>query len=200
MLGVLPLAPLTAMRWTGVQSWVPWGASPPISQVRLFRRPKYMEFIVSWSLLRVTLVAGCLVGLSLSVGCDKPDAKSGTSAAAGHDHSHSEASEPKSLSEALEQLEKLRVAIKDAFDKNDPEAADDPLHDVVHLLDHLPELVGKLTLDDATKAEAGKAIDAVNKAFEGLHDGMHGGTNGKKYSDVAESLEGALKSLAGLPK
>ncbi len=156
---------------------------------------------MSWSFLRVTLIAGCLVGLSLSVGCDKPDAKSGSSStAAGHDHSHEDAAEPKSLSEALEQLEKLRVAIKDAFDKNDPEAADDPLHDVVHLLDHLPELVGKLTLDDATKDEAGKAIAAVNSAFEGLHDGMHGGTNGKKYNDVAESLEGALKTLAGLPK
>jgi len=136
-----------------------------------------------------------MVTLALTiVGCEpaKPKADAGAgSADHGHndEHAHSE-----TLADAVKELEGICAAVKAAFAKDDADAADEPIHDVDHVLQEIPELAAKSKLDDAGKAEVKTAVDSMLKAFEAIHDGMHGGT-GKKYSDVADTIESALKTL-----
>jgi hypothetical protein len=184
--------PLTAWSTVGVQC----GLGEHL-HMRLFRKTEntLLYKLTQNSMLVLALSAFVFAGCEPTPAVKAPPGGQ----ASGHEHGNEHA-EPATLAEAVTQLNAHSAAIKAAFEKNDAQAADEPLHDVMHVLEHLPELVEKLNLDDAGKASAKTATDAVNAAFEAIHDGMHGGTPGKKYADVAESLEGGLKTLDELAK
>lgn len=136
-----------------------------------------------------------MVVLALTIaGCEpaKPTAGSG---ADGHDHA-GEHAHAETLAEAVKELEGICAAVKAAFDKNDPDAADEPLHDVGHILEEVKELAKSSKLDDAGKAEVETATNSMLDAFGAIHDGMHGGKTGKSYADVGQAIETALKTLS----
>lgn len=145
---------------------------------------------------KAALAKLAMVALALTIlGCE-PAAKPKSVASDGaseHEHEHEHA-HPETLADAVKELEGICASVKAAFEKNDPDAADEPLHDVGHLLEDVQALSAKSKLDDASKAEVKTAVDGLLDAFGAIHDGMHGGT-GKKYADVAEAIESALKTL-----
>lgn len=130
------------------------------------------------------------------VGCEPaaPPAKQATQAD-DHDHAEEGHAHPETLADAVKQLEGVAGTIKAAFAKDDAEAAHEPLHDVGHLLEQVPDLIKKSSLDDATKAEVQKASDTLFESYSAVDEGMHG-SGGKKYSEVSDTIDGALKVLA----
>ena len=130
-------------------------------------------------------------------GCEpaKPKASTG----AGTTGNESEHVHAETLPDAVKELEGVCATVKAAFAKDDSEAAHDPMHDVLHLLDEIPGLVAKSTLDDATKAEIKTAADSLFKSFDEVDKGMHG-SGGKKYSEVAEAIDASLKVIVDKAK
>jgi hypothetical protein len=140
-----------------------------------------------------------VVALGLTIfGCEpaaKPNAGTSTTAAdQEHKHEHAE-----TLADAVKELEGICESIKAAFAKDDAEAAHGPMHDIGHVLEEIPDLAAKSTLDDAGKAEVKKAAESLFEAFNAVDEGMHGGT-GKKYSEVSEAIDAALKVIVDKAK
>ena len=132
------------------------------------------------------------------IGCEpaakpKPGAGADTSSG-GPEHVHAE-----TFAEAVKELESICATIKAAFAKDDAEAAHDPLHEVGHVLEEIPDLVAKSALDEAGKAEALSAKKSLYESFDAVDQGMHG-SGGKKYSEVAETIDAALKILVDKAK
>lgn len=130
-----------------------------------------------------------MVVLALTiVGCEpaKPKVSAGADE---HDHQHAE-----TLAGAVKELEGICATIKSAFAKDDAEAAHEPMHEVGHVLEEMPDLIAKSTLDDAGKSEVKKAADSLFEAFNAVDASMHG-SGGKKYSEVSETIDAALKVL-----
>ncbi len=138
-----------------------------------------------------------MIALALTVvGCEpanKPKVDAGASEH-GQDHAHAE-----TLADAVKELEGICATIKAAFAKNDAEAAHEPMHEVGHVLEEIPDLAAKSTLDDAAKAEVKKAAETLFEAFSAVDESMHG-SGGKKYSDVAEAIDAALKVIVDKAK
>jgi hypothetical protein len=138
-----------------------------------------------------------VVALALGIaGCEpaaKPNASTTTSAS-DQEHAH-----PETLAEAVKELEGISATIKAAFAKDDAEAAHGPMHDVGHVLEEIPDLADKSTLDDAGKAEVKKAAASLFEAFNAVDESMHGST-GKKYSEVSETIDAALKVIVDKAK
>jgi hypothetical protein len=128
------------------------------------------------------------------VGCEPAKPKADAGADHGADHAHAE-----TLAGAVKELEGICATIKAAFAKDDAEAAHEPMHEVGHVLGEIPDLVAKSTLDDAGKAEVKKAAETLFEAFSAVDESMHG-SGGKKYSDVAESIDAALKVIVDKSK
>lgn len=138
-----------------------------------------------------------MVVLALTIaGCEpaKPKAGAGTGTA-GHDHD-GEHAHAETLEEAVKELQGICASVKSAFDKNDAEAADEPMHDVFHLIEEVKELTKTSKLSDADKLEVDTAANNLLDAFDALHEGMHGGTTSKKYTDVADAIDASLKTLS----
>ena len=135
-----------------------------------------------------------MVVLALTIlGCEpavkpKPGAGADTSKG-GPEHVHAE-----TLADAVKELDSICATIKAAFGKDDAEAAHDPLHEVGHVLEEIPDLIAKSALDEAGKAEAKAARDSLFDAFNAVDEGMHG-SGGKKYAEVSDAIDAALKTL-----
>ncbi len=143
---------------------------------------------------KAVLVKLSMVVIAIAVvGCEPAKPKGGI---ADHGHEHADGhAHAETLAEAVKELEGICGKVKAAYEKNDADAADEPLHDVGHTLEEIKELAKTSKLDAAGKAEVEAAANNLLDAFGALHDGMHGGTAGKKYADVADAIDSALKTL-----
>ncbi len=148
-------------------------------------------------LVKLVKLAVVMVAVA-TVGCEPaPAPKQDVSAS---DHKHEAGHEhPATLAAAVKELEEICATIKTAFAKDDAEAAHGPLHDVGHLLEQFPDLIAKSTLDEAGKAEATTAVENIFSSLGAVDEGMHG-SGGKKYSEVSETVDASLKTLADKAK
>ena len=149
-----------------------------------------------------TVVAmACL--LSPLVGCGKSPTQAPRHASATdtdeHDHEHEGESHddtPKSYGEAVAGLAALRDTIRDAFAAKDDDKAHEPLHEVGHLLEYLPELAEKHSppIDSAAvKKDADELFDLFGKVDEKMH-----GAEGATYADVADKIDAGVDRLQKL--
>jgi hypothetical protein len=149
----------------------------------------------------LTLAIVILLGLSV-VGCDKGDADSeSTSLTAGgnaedHQGHAGELGEdmPANFAVAVADLKEHYQQIKQAFEQGDDGKADEPLHRVGHLLEHLPELARKAELpsDDLEAIEA--AAEKMFEAYATVHEPVHN-NQPADYAAVADSLDEAMASI-----
>jgi hypothetical protein len=104
-------------------------------------------------------------------------------------HSHAE-----TYPEAVAELDGMREAIEKAFAANDPQAADEPIHEIGHVLEELSGMAKQAKLG----VEAETAIDtAVEKLFDALapvDEKLHG-KEGKDYSEVKAEIDAAFEVL-----
>jgi len=145
--------------------------------------------------LPAVLATTCL--LFSTVGCSKSstEAPSHASASHGDEHDH-EHDAPKSYGEAVASLAELRDTMRDAFAAQDDDKAHGPLHEVGHLLEHLPELAEKHSppIDStAVKKDADELFDLFGKVDEKMH-----GAEGASYADVAERIDAGIDRLQRL--
>ncbi|MCP4787837.1 MAG: hypothetical protein GY903_02335 [Fuerstiella sp.] len=117
---------------------------------------------------------------------------------ASHEHGHEEHGEhehPETLAEALGELTELRDTVRDAFAKEDGEAAHGPLHDVGHVLEEVSELAGDAHLSDEAKATIESNVEILLDAFGAVDKGMHSEDEGSAYSDVSEKIDAAIAAI-----
>lgn len=147
------------------------------------------SFRYSWSLV---------LGLSLLVGsgCEE-STNTNTAAPAGeHVHGHDEHDHgPESLKDAMTELTSMRNTIRDAFAKNDQDAAHDPLHEVGHVLEAIPELAKKEKVTAENQAAIEKSVNDLMDAFGRVDKTMHG-QEGSTYSEESATIDAALEALS----
>lgn len=118
----------------------------------------------------------------------------------GHDHDHEHGHRPDSLHEAVDHLAEIEEAVSKAIMSGDAEAADEPLHEVVDLLNAIPEIAAETDLPK----EEWEAVKAASKrlfnAYKVIHDEFHGkdGKDSDKqaaYEKVSSELTEALEEI-----
>jgi hypothetical protein len=149
------------------------------------------------------VLCGLVVFSFTLAGCQKPDAgTAGGSGVVAHDHDHDHDGQhehPTSLLEGYQMLGDLYGQIKAAFEKNDPEAAHDQLHEVAHILDEdMPGLIlNNEALSDDQKSELKNVITKLFEEFSKLDDVLHGGPE-IDFSNVNSEIEQAMNALKAL--
>lgn len=99
---------------------------------------------------------------------------------------------PKTLPEALTQLNGHADTISKAFIANKPDDAHHSLHDVHHLLESIPDLAKDLS--DEKKEVIKKSVAELFECFEALDGALHGGSD-TPYTTVGDRITAALTSL-----
>ena len=147
------------------------------------------SFRYSWSLM---------VGFSLVVGSGCEDSTNTNTAAspAEHVHGHDEHDHgPASLTDAMNELTSMRNTIRDAFAKNDQDAAHDPLHEVGHILEAIPALAKKEKVTTENQAVIEKSVNDLMDAFGRVDKTMHG-QEGSTYTEESATIDAAIGTLS----
>jgi Spy/CpxP family protein refolding chaperone len=124
--------------------------------------------------------------------------KSPTQASHGHDHGGHGHEAPKNFAEAVAAAKHMRDEIRDAFAKDDPNAAHDQLHEIGHLLEGLPTFAKSAGLDDAGVATVKEQAEKAFACFEKIDRAMHG--KGKPKYEEGAIIDAALDAISGLVK
>jgi hypothetical protein len=114
-----------------------------------------------------------------------------------HDHEHEHSDRPKSLKAAITKLKSLRDQIGAAMDKNDPDAAHEPLHDVGKLLEAMPELAADTDLPESEWQEIKQEADRLFKAFGDVDSSFHkeDGDHQAAYKAVKSIIDEGVTKL-----
>ncbi len=141
----------------------------------------------SWSLV---------FGFSLLVGsgCTESSKTDTAASSAEHAHSHDDHG-PESLKDAITELKSMRDTIRDGFAKNDQDAAHDPLHEVGHVLEAMPELAMKEKVSAENQVAIEKAVNSLMDAFGRVDKTMHG-QEGSTYSEESATIDATLITLS----
>jgi Spy/CpxP family protein refolding chaperone len=115
---------------------------------------------------------------------------------ASHEHGHDEHEHAETLPEVLGELTELRDTVRDAFAKDDGEAAHGPLHDVGHVLEEVSELAGEAHLSDEAIATIESNVEILLDAFGAVDKGMHSEDEGSAYSEVSDKIDTAIAAIA----
>ena len=124
----------------------------------------------------LTLAALAFGGIScMLVGCDNSTTPApAQKEAKDHDHAQEEGHQhPETYSASVAELNEMFAAIKQAFAEGDPGKADGEIHEAPHLLEELPLLASRLTLDEPQKEAVKAAIDALTGALKKLDATVH---------------------------
>ena len=143
----------------------------------------------SWSLVLGFFV---LVGSGCGDSPKPVDVGSSDEHAHNHDdHDHG----PESLKDAITELTSMRDTIRDAFAKKDHDAAHNPLHEVGHVLEAIPELAKKEKVSAENQAAIEKAANSLMDAFGRVDKTMHG-QEGSAYSEESATIDATLVTLS----
>lgn len=143
---------------------------------------------------RRAMFLGLFCSLSVFAGCDDGSKPKDIATVPGHDHEHEHEHTYESVKDAIEELVALRNSIRDAFAKNDPDGAHDPLHEVGHVLEAIPEQASKDNLGAEQVAALKASCDILMDAFGAVDKTMHG-QEGSSYSEVAAKIDAAVTDL-----
>lgn len=139
-----------------------------------------------------------VLGLFLMAGsgCEESTNTNTMAAPGDHGHAHDEHGHgPESLSDAMNELTTMRNSIRDAFAKNDQDAAHDPLHEVGHVLEAIPELAKKGITSAENQAAIEKSVNDLMDAFGRVDKTMHG-QEGSTYAEESKTIDAAIEALS----
>lgn len=128
------------------------------------------------------------------VGCAEQTEPTPVMTSHDHDHGH-EHEHPETLAGALSELTELRDTVRDAFAKDDGDAAHGPLHDVGHILEEVSELAGDANLSDEAIATIESNVETLLDAFGAVDKSMHSEDEGSDYSEVSEKIDAAITAI-----
>jgi hypothetical protein len=112
----------------------------------------------------------------------------------GHQHEKHEHAVASSYDDAVRKLASLCEEIDAAFAEKDIDRAHDPIHEVGHLLEQLPNLASSSIESDNEMARAKKAIDQLFDCFGQIDEKLHQGQE-VRYSEFKPSIDAAVKEL-----
>jgi hypothetical protein len=95
----------------------------------------------------------------------------------------------------MTELTSMRNTIRDSFAKNDQDTAHDPLHEVGHVLEAIPELAKKEKVTAENQAAIEKSVNDLMDAFGRVDKTMHG-QEGSTYSEESATIDAALEALS----
>jgi len=149
--------------------------------------------------MRLTRFSWLLIvpmSLMFNAGCEDSASKDSLTMSEehGHGHDHGHDHGPATLKDAIAELTTLRDTMRDAFAKNDLDAAHDPLHEVGHVLEAIPELAKKENVSAESQTAIETAASTLMDAFGAVDKTMHG-QEGSSYSDESEKIDAAMASL-----
>jgi hypothetical protein len=151
------------------------------------------------SLFALGCLLGCFVMFGL-VGCGS-GSRSDPARTASHQHDdhdqdhHDRAhAAPADFLAAVTVLRGHFETIRDALSENDVDTAHDPIHEVGHLLEGLPDLAGKAGLTSQDLAAAQAAITAMFEAYGQIDKAIHGGEEAD-YEAVRDKLDKGMADL-----
>ena len=134
--------------------------------------------------------------LSLLAGSGCGEVPNSVPVATSHNHDHDDHEHsPESLKDAITELTSLRNSIRDGFAKNDPDAAHDPLHEVGHVLEAVPELAKKEKASEENQVAIEAAVNTLMDAFGRVDKTLHG-QEGSTYSEESATIDTALETLS----
>ncbi|MGB7345467.1 MAG: hypothetical protein WBD20_14730, partial [Pirellulaceae bacterium] len=107
---------------------------------------------------------------------------------------------PDNYKDAVAELSTLSTKIADSIKSGDINDDHGPLHDVSGLLDGIAALAKKSSMDDDAKKAVAGAVDKLLDAYGDVDYRLHDAEKGKDYSDVAEDINAALKTLQSYAK
>ncbi len=149
-------------------------------------------------IVRLSLILAVALCTAPLPGCGTAeDGPEGHSHDHGHDHDHEHAHRPDSLHEAVAELEDLSEAIQAAIVDGDPEDAHDPLHEIGHLLEAIPDVAAETDLPesewDAVKAASERLFEAFGDIDKAYH--VEDGDKKAAYEEVSDVLEEAIEEI-----
>jgi predicted RNase H-like HicB family nuclease len=158
----------------------------------------------SFSHIRLRILASlCSVALTvLAVGCGKnaPDDQRPPVSIDELEGTHSGHAHAETYAEAVAELEEMNKTIAAAFAANDIDSADEPIHEVGHVLDEVVTLAKKETLPEDAIAAISGAVEKLFDAFGRVDEKIHGG-EGATYGEVQSDIDAGFEVLRQyLPK
>ncbi|MCL4202297.1 MAG: hypothetical protein KJ000_07365 [Pirellulaceae bacterium] len=110
-----------------------------------------------------------------------------------HDHDHSHVT-PADFTASVAVLRGHFETIRDAFTEKDLDKAHDPIHEVGHVLEGLPELAAKAGLTEQDLAKAQAAVAAMFEAYGKIDQAIHEGEEAD-YEAVRDKLDQGMADL-----
>ena len=114
------------------------------------------------------------------------------------EHEHGEHEHHESYAAAVAELDQLRGEVKAALSENNLEKADEPIHEIGHILGELPELAAKeaeLANDSTVKPAIDDLFDCFNQIDKKVHE-----DTGKTYDELADRIDAAMETLRSKAK
>jgi len=146
------------------------------------------------------LISSSLLGMVALVGCQPTTTYNSPQSSGGHDHTHEHS---ETYSEALAELDKLRLDIQTNFEEGTGEIADKSIHEAGHILEEIPALAKKAGISGDDFEKVKQAADRAFKSF-GQLDTYHGkdgdpphelDDDNLRYQKVADNIESAFHDL-----
>lgn len=106
-----------------------------------------------------------------------------------HDHAHVE-----SYAAGVGKLTELHLKFREALDRDDKDAADEPVHEFGHVLEEIVPLAEKAGLSSDSLDEVKQAVEHLFEDVGKVDEKIHGKA-GAAYSEVAERVEAELETL-----
>ena len=123
------------------------------------------------------------------VGCADDHADSG------HGHEHDDAETRMPYDALVTRICEHRDAIKAAFDADKLEEAHDPLHEIGHLIEQLPDSAAETDLVESDWNQVKDASKELMDAFGKVDALFHGDKEGVKFAEVEQEIGQAIAVL-----
>jgi hypothetical protein len=102
---------------------------------------------------------------------------------------------PGNYNDAVSELVELSETIAGSIKSGDIKDDHGPLHNISGLLDGIGALAKKSSMDGDAKKEIAAAVESLLDDYGDVDYRLHNAEKGKDYSDVADNIAAAIKTL-----
>lgn len=115
----------------------------------------------------------------------------------GHDHPHEHSMGEQTFQSAVKSLREIEQKIRTAMESDKAGDAHDPLHEVGHLLEALPDLAADSELTESDWNDVKQQVEKLLKAFGDIDDAFHtkNGDREGAYEAVKDSIAAGVSAL-----
>jgi chromosome segregation ATPase len=86
--------------------------------------------------------------------------------------------------------------MREALEKGEKDKADDALHEIGHVLEHVDELAEKASLSEAQRDDVKKDVEELLDHFSAIDEKIHGDEQ-VAHDELSEKIHAAIERLHG---